>query len=220
MFLVGFVLVFVFFGVCVGDSVLCLLCIVFMLQYGLLMMYVMIGGKLVMLVLDVGSYQVVGLKIVVFGWVLVCFIGDQEFFVDVDGYVFILCIFYVQFLEVGGLFVLQFDGNELVGSSGKVGLLQDGLIGFGLFGCYQMVFDELGGELWLYLFLVFSVFKCECGSEGGVLCLECGVMVFEVQIGYGVFWVQWDLGSVQDVLCFFVVFGWIKDVDLLCCFIF
>lgn len=124
-------------------------------------------------------------------------------------------IFHAQHLEAGGLLATQFDGNELAGSSGKAALPQDGLVGFGLLGRYQMVFDEPGGELPLYPSSVRGVFQRECGSEGGALGMERGVMVSDMQTGHGVCRVQWDSGSAQDVLRPSAVAGRIKDADLL-----
>lgn len=154
----------------------------------------------VALVLDAGNYQVVGLKTAVLGQVPVRFTGDQESFGDADGHVFVSRIFHAEHLVAGGLVVTQFDGNELVGNTGKAARPQDGLIGFGLLGRYQMVFDEPGGELRLYPSSAAGVLKAECGSEGGALHMERGVMVSDVQTGHGVFRVQWESGSAADVL--------------------
>lgn len=213
--LAGLALAFAFSGAHAGDSAPRPLRIALTLQHGLPTTHAMIGGKPVTLVLDAGSYQVVGLKTAVLGRVPLRFTGDQESFADADGHVFTSRIFHAQPLEAGGLLASQFDGNELVGSSGKAGLPQDGLIGFGLLGRYQMVFDEPGGELRLYPSSASGVFKRECGSEGGPLSLERGVMVSEVQTGHGAFRVQWDSGSAQDVLRPSAVAGRIKDADLL-----
>lgn len=184
------------------------------LQHGLPTTRTTIAGKPVTLVLDAGSYQVVGLKTSVLGRLPVRFTGDTESFGDADGHVFTSRIFHAEHLIAGALVATQFDGNELVGG-GKAALPQDGLIGFGLFGRYQMVFDEPHGELRLYPAPAPSVLKRECGSEGGPLRLERGVMVSDVQTGHGVFRVQWDSGSAQDVLRPSAVAGRIKDADLL-----
>lgn len=184
------------------------------LQHGLPTTRTTIAGKPVTLVLDAGSYQVVGLKTSVLGRLPVRFTGDTESFGDADGHVFTSRIFHAEHLIAGALVATQFDGNELVGG-GKAALPQDGLIGFGLFGRYQMVFDEPHGELRLYPAPVPSVLKRECGSEGGPLRLERGVMVSDVQTGHGLYRVQWDTGAAEDVLRPSAVAGRIKDADLL-----
>lgn len=215
MLLAGLALAFVFSGAHAGDDASRPLLIALTLRHGLPTTHASIGGKPVTLVLDAGSYQVVGLKTVVLGQVPVRFTGDQESFADADGHVFVSRIFHAEHLVAGGLVASQFDGNELVGNSGKAALPQDGLIGFGLLGRYQMVFDEPGGELRLYPSSAPGVLKRECGSEGGTLRLERGVMVSDVRTGHGVFRVQWDSGSAKDVLRPSAVAGRIKDADLL-----
>lgn len=215
MLLAGLALAFVFSGAHAGDDASRPLRIALTLRHGLPTMHASIGGKPVRLVLDAGSYQVVGLKTVVLGQLPVRFTGDQESFGDADGHVFVSRIFHAEHLVAGGLVATQFDGNELVGNSGKAALPQDGLIGFGLLGRYQMVFDEPAGELRLYPSSAPSVLKRECGSEGGALRLERGVMVSDVRTGHGVFRVQWDSGSAQDALRPSAVAGRIKDADLL-----
>lgn len=213
--LAGLALAFAFSNVRAGDDAPRPVRIPLALQHGLPTTRATIAGKPVTLVLDAGNYQVVGLKTAVLGLVPVRFTGDQESFGDADGHVFVSRIFHAEHLVAGGLVVTQFDGNELVGNTGKAAPPQDGLIGFGLLGRYQMVFDEPGGELRLYPSSAPSVLARECGSEGGPLRVERGVMVSDVQTGHGVFRVQWDSGSAADVLRPSAVAGRIKDADLL-----
>lgn len=174
-----------------------------------------IAGKPVTLFLDVGSYQVVGLKTAVLARLPVHFTGDSESWGDADGHLFSSRIFRGDRLVAGGLSADVFDGNELVGNTGKAGYPQDGLIGFGLLHRYQMVFDEAGGELRLYPAEAEGVLKAECGSEGGPLRLERGVMVSQVQTDQGPLRVQWDTGSSEDVLRPSALATRIKDADLL-----
>ncbi|HEU4669570.1 MAG TPA: hypothetical protein VFR91_02565 [Dyella sp.] len=185
------------------------------MQAGLPTTQATIGGKPVTLFLDVGNYQVVGLKTAVLGRLPVRFTGDAESWRDADGHVFTSRIFHAADLVAGGLGAAQFDGNELVGNSGKAGYPQDGLIGFGLLHRYQMVFDEAGGELRLYPASAGGVFEAECGNAGGPLRLENGVMVSDVQTGHGSLRVQWDTGAAADVLRPSAIAGRDKDADLL-----
>lgn len=117
------------------------------LQSGLPTTQATIGGRPVTLFLDVGNYQVVGLKTAVLARLPVHFTGDSESWGDADGHLFHSRIFRGDKLVAGGLTADVFDGNELVGNTGKAGYPQDGLIGFGLLHRYQIVFDEAGGEL-------------------------------------------------------------------------
>ncbi|AND69439.1 hypothetical protein ATSB10_19850 [Dyella thiooxydans] len=185
------------------------------LQAGLPTTPATIGGKPVTLFIDVGNYQVVGLKTAVLARLPVKFTGDSESWRDADGHVFTSRIFRAADLEAGALTATQFDGNELVGDTGKAGYPQDGLIGFGLLHRYQMVFDEAGGELRLYPASAEGVFDAECGNAGGPLRLENGVMVSEVQTGHGSLRVQWDTGAAADVLRPSAIAGRDKDADLL-----
>lgn len=174
-----------------------------------------IEGEPVRLFLDVGAYQAVGLKTAVLARLPIHFTGDSESWGDADGHLFHSRIFRGEHLVAGGLTADVFDGNELVGNTGKAGYPQDGLIGFGLLHRYQMVFDEAGGELRLYPAAAEGVLTAECGSAGGPLRLERGVMVSEVQTDRGPLRVQWDTGSAQDVLRPSAVAGRVKDADLL-----
>lgn len=213
--LAGLALAFVFFGVRAAGDEPQPLRVPIRLVDGLPTTQATIGGKPVSLLLDVGNYQVVGLKTAVLGRLPARFTGDQESFADADGHVFTSRIFHAEDLLAGGLSATQFDGNELVGNQGKAALPQDGLIGFGLLGRYTMVFDEPRGELRLYPSSAIGVFKRECGSEGGPLRVERGVMVSDVQTEHGPLRVQWDTGSAADVLRPSAVAGRIKDADLL-----
>lgn len=215
VFAAGLVLAFVLGTAQAGGPLPAPLHVPIALQHGLPTTQATIGGKPVSLFLDVGNYQVVGLKTAVLGRVPVRFTGDRESFGDADGHVVTSRVFHAEHLQAGALVATQFDGNELVGNSGKAALPQDGLIGFGLLGRYQMVFDEPGGELRLYPSSAAGVLKAECGSEGGALRIERGVMVSDVRTGHGVFRVQWDTGSAADVLRPSAVAGRIKDADLL-----
>jgi hypothetical protein len=210
----GFALALFLSGAHAGDSALKPMRVPFVLQHDLPTAQVTVAGKPLSLVLDAGNYQVVGLKTAALARLPVTFSGDQESFADADGHVFTSRIFHAEQLVAGALVATQFDGNELV-RGGKVALPQDGLIGFGLLGRYQMVFDEPHGELRLYPSSAPSVLKRECGSEGGALRMERGVMVSDVQTGHGVFRVQWDTGASADVLRPSAVAGRIKDADLL-----
>lgn len=218
MLLAGLVLAFAFSSARAGDDAPRPIRIAIALQHGLPTTRATVAGKPLTLVLDAGNYQVVGLKTSVLGRLPVRFTGDQESFADADGHVFTSRIFHAEQLVAGTLVATQFDGNELVGG-GKAALPQDGLIGFGLLGRYQMVFDEPHGELRLYPSSAPSVLvrECgnECGNEGGALRMERGVMVSDVQTGHGVFRVQWDTGAAEDVLRPSSVAGRIKDADLL-----
>jgi hypothetical protein len=215
MLLAGLALAFAFSSARAGDDAPRPVRIPLALQHGLPTTRATIAGKPVALMLDAGNYQVVGLKTAVLGRVPVRFTGDRESSGDADGHVFTSRIFHAEHLVAGELVVTQFDGNERAGNSGKAALPQDGLIGFGLLGRYQMVFDEPRGELRLYPASAGGVLKAECGSEGGGLRVERGVMVSDVQTGHGVFRVQWDSGSAADVLRPSAVAGRIKDADLL-----
>lgn len=185
------------------------------LEHGLPTTQATIGGKPVTLFIDVGNYQVVGLKTNVLARLPVTFTGDAESWRDASGRLFTSRIFRATGLVAGRLTATQFDGNELVGDAGKAGYPQDGLIGFGLLGRYQMVFDESGGELRLYPASAEGVLEAECGSVGGPLRLENGVMVSEVQTGKGPLRVQWDTGAAADVLRPSAIAGRVEDADLL-----
>lgn len=185
------------------------------LQSGLPTARATIGGKPVRLILDAGAYQVVGLKTAVLARLPVHFTGDSESWGDADGHLFSSRIFRGDQLVAGGLSADVFDGNELVGNIGKAGYPQDGLVGFGLLHRYQMVFDEAGGEVRLYPAEAKGVLKAECGSEGGPLRLERGVMVSRVQTDQGPLRVQWDSGSSEDVLRPSAIAGQVRDADLL-----
>lgn len=174
-----------------------------------------IAGQPVTLFLDVGNYQVVGLKSAVLAGLPVRFTGDAESWRDASGRVFTSRIFHATGLAAGGLTATQFDGNELVGDTGKAGYPQDGLIGFGLLHRYQMVFDEAGGELRLYPSSAKDVLQAECGSPGGPLRVEGGVLVSDVRTGHGTLRVQWDTGAATDVLRPAAIAGHVKDADLL-----
>lgn len=212
--LAGLALAFAFSSVRAGDDAPRPVRIPLALQHGLPTTRATIAGKPVTLVLDAGSYQVVGLKTVVLARLPVRFTGDTESSGDADGHVFTSRVFHAEQMVAGALVATQFDGNELVGG-GKAALPQDGLIGFGLLGRYQMVFDEPGGELRLYPASAAGVLKAECGSAGGALRMERGVMVSNIKTGHGVFRVQWDTGAAADVLRPSAVAGRIKDADLL-----
>lgn len=214
MLLAGLALAFAFPSARAGDDAPRPVRIPLALQHGLPTTRATVAGKPVTLVLDAGNYQVVGLKTAVLGRLPVRFTGDTESSGDADGHVFTSRLFHAEHLVAGGLVATQFDGNELVGG-GKAALPQDGLIGFGLLGRYQMVFDEPRGELRLYPASAAGVFKRECGNQGGALRMERGVMVSDVQTGHGVFRLQWDPGSAADVLRPSAVAGRIQDADLL-----
>lgn len=185
------------------------------LEHGLPTTRATIAGQPVTLFLDIGNYQVVGLKSAVLARLPVRFTGDAESWRDASGRVFTSRIFHAAGLAAGGLGATQFDGNELVGDTGKAGYPQDGLIGFGLLHRYQMVFDEAGGELRLYPASARGVLKAECGSEGGPLRVENGVLVSDVRTGQGSLRVQWDTGAAEDVLRPSAIAARVKDADLL-----
>ncbi|MBU6246991.1 MAG: hypothetical protein KGN77_04480 [Xanthomonadaceae bacterium] len=185
------------------------------LEHGLPTTQATIGGKPVTLFIDIGNYQVVGLKTAVLARVPVTFTGDAESWRDASGRVFSSRIFHATGLAAGGLAVARFDGNELIGDPGNGDYPQDGLIGFGLLHRYQMVFDEAGGQLRLYPSSAQGVLQAECGSVGGPLRVENGVLVSEVQTDRGPLRVQWDTGASNDVLRPSSIASRVKDADLL-----
>lgn len=211
----GFMLAFVLGAAQAGTPLPDPMRVPIRLEHGLPTTQATIGGKPVTLFIDVGNYQVVGLKTAVLARLPVTFTGDSESWRDADGHVFTSRIFRAADLEAGALTATQFDGNELAGDAGKAGYPQDGLIGFGLLHRYQMVFDESAGELRLYPVSAKGVFEAECGSAGGPLRLENGVMVSEVRTGHGPLRVQWDTGAAADVLRPSAIAGRVKDADLL-----
>ncbi|HET6431085.1 hypothetical protein [Dyella sp.] len=212
--LASLVLAFAFFAARAGEAAQPVR-IPIVLKGGLPTVRATIAGQPVTLVLDAGNYQVVGLKTAVLGRLPIQFTGDAESFADADGRLLTSRLFHAEHLQAGGLVATQFDGNELAGAHGKAALPADGLIGFGLLGRYQMVFDEAGGELRLYPASVPGVLKAECGNEGGPLRMERGVMVSDVQTELGPLRVQWDSGSAASVLRPSAVAGRVKDADLL-----
>lgn len=184
----------------------------FSLVHGLPTVQASLGDKPLSLMLDLGNYQVVGLKTAVLDRLPVTFSGDVERYGDASGHVFTSRIYHATGLTAGGLHVSQFDGNELAGDPGYS---QDGLIGFGLLRNYQLVFDYPNGELRLYPADAAGVLRRECGNDGGPVHDEGGVLVSTVRTEHGPLRMQWDTGAATDVLRPAAVQARVPDVNLL-----
>jgi len=187
-------------GVRAGDAPDAPIRVPFTLQDGLPTARASVAGHPVSLVLDLGAYQILGLKSAALAGVPVDFSGEAEHWRDADGHVFSSRLFRAKDFRAGGLQVGELDGNELTGTVGKAALTQDGLIGFGLLRSFQLVFDEPKGELRLYPASATSVLRRECGSDGAQVREENGVLVSVAVTEDGPLRVQWDTGAAENVL--------------------
>lgn len=183
-----------------GDTPIAPIHVPLTLQGGLPTARASVAGHPVSLVLDLGAYQILGLESAALAGVPVDFSGDADQWRDADGHVFSSRLFRAKDLRAGGLQVGELDGNELSGAIGKAALAQDGLIGFGLLRSFQLVFDEPKGELRLYPSSAAGVLRRECGSDGGPVHEENGVLVSIAVTEDGPLRVQWDTGAAENVL--------------------
>jgi hypothetical protein len=158
-----------------------------------------INGQPVRLLIDLGSFQALGLSRSAMDRVAADRHAEADYWVDAQGNRFESRRFTAKDLSVGGLRVASLDGSEFLSASTER-LRADGLIGFGLLKHYSLVFDYPREELRLYASSSTSLFDADCGGDRFEIRLSNGVVETVLPADSRRLIFQLDTGSTDNVL--------------------